>query len=62
MITKQQREELIEAVDDADLVCPEQVCEMVIAAGESKGYDAAIEMLEKCMQNDASEKRSLGIE
>ena len=62
MITEAQREELVEAVNAADLACPEQVCDMVEAAGDRDGYDAAVKVLESAKANDAAERKSLGID
>lgn len=62
MITETQREELIDMVLAADLTCPEQVCDIVEAAGDRDGYDAAIEAFEAAKANDAAERKSAGID
>ena len=54
------RNEIIEAVEAADVCCPEQVCDIVLAAAErGEDWQAA---LAKAKDVDASERKSLGID
>ena len=60
MITETQREKLIEAVGEADVVCPEQVCDMVIESAEIAGYGAGLATLAECVANDPAERKTIG--
>ena len=60
MTTQETREEILTAVEAADVCCPEQVCDVVLAAAES-GRDWKAE-LAQAIANDASERKTLGIE
>ena len=55
-LTETQRENLIERIHDLDLVCPEQVCDMVLACDT---IEAAEAQLAACVANDAAEQRTI---
>lgn len=54
------RNEIIEAVESADVCCPEQVCDMVLAAAQ-RGDDWQAE-LAKAKASDANERKALGVD
>ena len=65
-ISNELREMIIDAVETADLCCPEQVADMMIEAAEScdpasAGWSMALEVLQRASEADASERKSLGI-
>lgn len=61
-MTAELRAELIAAVETADVCCPEQVCDAVIAAGETGGRGAALAELERAKSQDAAERRAISVE
>ena len=54
------RNEIIEAVEAADVCCPEQVCDMVLAVAE-RGEDWQAE-LARAKAADGGERNALGID
>ena len=61
-ITQSQRDELLAAIEAADLVCPVEVADHVINQAEQYGMEAGREELDRAIANDAAEERAVGIE
>lgn len=59
-VTETQREELLRKIEAADVVSPEQVADMVLAAAERGGYDAGVKQLTACVEADADERYTDG--
>jgi len=59
MLTQEQRDALLAVMDLLDCVCPEQVFDMVEAAGNESGFAVAIATLGAAIANDANARKSL---
>lgn len=55
-MTEDIRESLIDAVIAADLACPEQVADAVLAAAEAGGMAAGLAELRRAVELDAAER------
>jgi hypothetical protein len=58
-LTEETRDEIVAAVEAADVCCPEQVCDMVLSVAKVGGDWKA--ELAKAKANDADERKALGI-
>ena len=59
-MTTEQRDEIVAAVESADLCCPEFVCDAVLRIAEDCGdWQAELDL---AIENDAEESEFLGIE
>ena len=60
MMTDKERSVVVEAVVAADLCCPEQVCDMVLAVADGGGDWRA--ELARAVVADVTERRVIGLE
>lgn len=58
-LPEQTRDEIVAAVEAADVCCPEQVCDTVLSVAQSGGDWKA--ELAKAKANDADERKALGV-
>lgn len=61
-INEIERETLRAEIQDANLVSPEQVCDLVLNDAEVGGIEAGRARLAKCITNDSVERRRAGID
>ena len=57
-----ERELILAEIEAADLCCPEQVADAVLAELDANGIDAARRELAGAIERDADESRAMGIE
>lgn len=60
-LTTDEQDELIVLTNEADISCPEMVCDAVLKAANESGFDAGLEVLASAIETDNAEQKALGI-